>query len=420
MIKDKYYLKFFNKLRKLINLDVMYFAKAGFYGIIQQIIGVVSGLIVSYLFGHFVSKTTYGEYNLVLSVISLVTFFSIPGIDKALTQSISKSRDSSFIEALNIKLKFSLLGSLALVGFGIYYLQNHSFTIAKSIFLAAVFYPSLTSFSIYSAFLTAKRKFKALAITASISSVLFLIIIAGGIFIFSTTIGITLAYLLALILPAVGNYIYSLRFMIRKKSIDTDLSPYGIFLTIISILPWISGSLGNIILGTKLGPETLAIFAVADNFLISVQKNFMVFYKPVTAKLAAQTNKQHFETIKTHLFNLVSIGFALTLFLWLITPWLISFFFPTYSEAIKYGRLLSLALLPLPLTWTLSDMVVYQKQKKIQIFVCTIPPLLKICLYFLVIPIWKIDGLVAVFLLDRYLAPLILLPSLFMHKSIKN
>lgn len=420
MIKDKYNLNFFNKLSKLINLDVVYFAKAGFYGVIQQTIGVISGLVVSYLFGHYVSKTTYGEYNLILSVISLVTFFSLPGIDKALTQSISKSRDLSFIKALNIKLKFSILGSLALIGFGIYYLLNHNLIVAKGVFLAGVLYPLLFSFSIYSSFLTAKRKFKALAITASISSVLFLIIVAGGIFVLSTTIGITLAYLLAMIIPAIGGYIYSLRFIIKKSTVDADLSSYGIFLTIISVLPWISGSLGNVILGTKLGPETLAIFAVADNFLISVQKNFMVFYKPVTAKLAAQTNKQHLETIKIHFLNLISMGFVLTLFLWLITPFLISFFFPTYSEAIKYGRLLSLALLPLPLTWTLSDMVVYQKLKKTQIFICTVPPILKICLYFLVIPIWKIDGLVAVFLLDRYVTPLILLPSLFMYKSIEN
>lgn len=111
-------------LIKRLHLDLAYFAKGSFYSLIQQIIGVSCGLTVSYLFGHYVSKQVFGEYNLILSIVSLITFLSLPGIDNALTRSIGQGFDGSFKQALVSKIKFSLLGSVALVGIALYYLAH--------------------------------------------------------------------------------------------------------------------------------------------------------------------------------------------------------------------------------------------------------------------------------------------------------
>lgn len=157
----------------------------------------------------------------------------------------------------------------------------------------------------------------------------------------------------------------------------------------------------------------MALYAVASRFLTAVQKNFTVFYKPVTAKLASQSHKEHWHTIRIHGLKLLGIGCFLALALWLSTPLLIRFFFTRqYDEAIHLGQLLSLALIPLPFAWVLADMMIYEKRKKPQIFISIVPPLIKIFLYFILIPRFGLFGLVLITLLERYTDPLVPFMSL--------
>src|SRR3989344_7998050 len=82
--------------RKLFKLDIHYFASSSFYSLLQQIVGVTIGLIVSYIFGHYVTKLVFGEYNFILSTVSLLTFLSLPGINDALTQTVGRGFDRSY------------------------------------------------------------------------------------------------------------------------------------------------------------------------------------------------------------------------------------------------------------------------------------------------------------------------------------
>ena len=385
-----------------LQIDANYFAWGTFYTGMQQIIGVICGFIVSYLFGNFVSKTVYGEYNLVLSTISMITFLSLPGIDTALIPAVSHGHDKSFLKAVKTKMTFSILGSVTLLGFALYYFFSSKLVIAASLCLAAFIYPFLYSFSLTSAFLTAKRLFKTLTLLSSFSSVGFLLVCAISIFMFPTVFGLTSGYALGIIIPALIAFIYVQKFINKTSTLDPDLISYSSFLTLLSILPWISSYLGQIILGNTIGAQSLAVFAIANGFLASVQKSFIVFYKPITAKLAAQSGPQHFNTLRTHGIKFVCLGILLGAALWITVPFLITFLFRQYPEAIPYGQMLSLALIPLPLTWVLSDMMIYQKNKQIQIAVSIIPHFLKILFYIVLIPIYGIWGLVFVTLLDRY------------------
>ncbi len=409
-------LQFFgNKLQ----IDVNYFAWGTIYTGIQQVIGIICGFIVTYLFANFISKTVYGEYNLVLSILSIITFLSLPGIDTALIQSVGQGYEASFPNAVRMKIKFSFLGSVALLGFALFYFISAKITIATSLIFIALIYPFLYSFSLTTPFLTAKRLFRLLTKLSSLSSVGFLIISALSIFLFPTALGITAGYTLGLIVPGMLGFIYALRFINKSSHTDPDLVSYSSFLTLISVLPWISSYLGQIILGTSIGPQSLAVFSIANGFLASVQKSFIVFYKPITAKLAAQSSKQHLSTLRTHGLKFVTIGVLLSVGLWICVPLLIKYFFPLYPEAISYGQVLSLSLIPLPLTWVLSDMMIYQKSKKVQVVASSIPHLIKILLYVLLVPKYGIWGLVFVTLFDRYSSLIIYLYPLS-HKLLKK
>lgn len=410
----------FLKAKRITQLDLHYFLKSSSFALFQQIIGVTCGLAVSYLFGHFVSKEIFGEYNLVLSFFGLLTFLGLPDIDTPLIRSVSQGFDGSLKETVRLRLKLSRLGLPILLGLSVFYSFTHRLSVAVALLIGALLFPFINTYTGYPAFLTAKRKFLLLSTIGILSSLFFLISIAIGVFVMPTTSGLTLMYLIAIIIPALVAYIICNRFLLTNDRIDSNLAPYGTFLTLLSILPWISGNLGNIILGTFIGPESLAIFAVASRFLTAVQKNFVVFYKPVTAKLAAQSSYEHLQSVKLHALKLLFIGLFFSALLWISLPFLITFFFTQkYSDAIIYGRWLSLALIPMPITWVLTDIVIYQKRKKAQVIKSTVPNVIKIILYLIIIPVWKIEGLVFITLLDRYTEPIIPLISLLKssHKS---
>ena len=399
---NNYIFDVFLWIGEVLHLDMAYFARGSYYGALQQIIGLLSGFGVSYLFGHFVSKTVFGEYNLILSIVAMLTFFSLPGIDDALTQSVGKGHDASFQHALQKKLKFSQIGSIILLIIAVYYGVNRERGLAWGSVTAAIFYPYLNAFPLYINFLNVKKQFSKLAFISIASSLTFLGLMALVAISRATTLKLTLAYLTGITLPALIGYWYSLRFIKKKSVPDSRLVSYGSFLTVISVLPWISGNLGNVILGNTLGPEALAVFVVANRFLATVQKNFIVFYNPISAKLATQTDSGHYETLKIHLFKFILIGVGLFVALWISLPYLIRFFYPIYPEAVTYGKFLSFALIPLPITWVLHDIVLFQKRRNIQVLSSTLPQIIKIGLYIILIPVWKIDGLIAATLFERY------------------
>lgn len=395
------------KVQAKLNLDIAYFVRSAFWGGAQQVVGVVSGLIVSYLFGHFISKSLFGQYNLVISYISLFTFVSLPGIDTAMVRSVGLGYDASLPYAFTKKLKYSLIGVPLIFFLAIYYFNLKNPAVAATLLIVAFLFPFIHSFGIYTSFLTSKKKFRLLASTAIASSVFFVLTHALSILLAPSLLSLTVAYVLALVIPAMLGYRTSHAF-INTQKVDTHLLSYGKFLTLINILPWISGHIGNILLAHFIGIESLAIYSVASRLLISVQKNFIVFHKPVRAKLAQQSNQEHLRTLLSHSSKLLLIGFILAAGMWILTPYYVHFFFTdTYSEAIRYGQLLSLALIPMPLTWVLADMMVYQRKKKIQFYSATVSPILKIILYLVLIPKWQIGALVFILLLERYTDPLI-------------
>ncbi len=96
------------RTEKILNLDINYFLRGSLFGFLQQFIGIFCGLGVNYLLGHVLSKSAYGEYNLVLSILGMLTFLSLPGIDTALIQSVGQGYEAALLQSTKLKLKFSL------------------------------------------------------------------------------------------------------------------------------------------------------------------------------------------------------------------------------------------------------------------------------------------------------------------------
>ncbi len=392
------------KSQNLLNLDVKYFLKASTYSSIQQVIGVISGLIISYFFGHFASVELYGNYNYVITVVGFLTILALPGLNNYLIRSIGQKFDTSYLRGVKYKLIFSLIGIPIFIVIAVYNFINGQPSLGTAFILAGLFFPLLGPLQLFNEFFVAKKKFKEITFYSSLSSVLSIILLCFSIYFSGSLLVILLAYFLAIFIPTLLGFTGSTKYIDKTRKKDKDLLHMGLFVTGLSILPWTTSYLGLIIITILLGPELLAIFVVAHKLPLYIQKNLFVFHKPLTAKLASQTNKQHIKTIKKHSLKLILWGIGLAIPLYVLSPLIINFIFTQkYDTAIPLAQLLSLSVIPLPLTWLTEDILVFQKIKKPQLYAKFSINFIRIVLYFILIPIYKLYGLVVIYIFDRYI-----------------
>lgn len=392
-----------SKLKQSLGLDVGYFAKGTTFAFLQHAIGLAAGLLTSFTFGHFVSKTVFGEYNLVLSFLSLLTVISLPGIDSALTRSIAQGYKWSLILAVRTRLLLSIIGVPILLLAAIYYAQQDQWVVATTLLLSTPLFPFLYSFQSYQAQFVAQRQFDLLTFFSSISSILLAVLtLFAGIAIPGTK-ALIFAYLFSIIVPAfIGFLVAKPRTSPSRR--DSDLVPYGLFLTVNSAFPWVVGHAGGILLANTLGVGELAIFSAASKLPSALQKSYATLSKTITAKIAGESTHGQKQIISRHWWKLIILGFVFFIPLWIASPIVIRFLFPHgYGEAATYAQWLSTMFIPLPLSWALSDVIIYQKQKRAQIIINTVPSVIKLIGYFIVIPWLHTPGLVALVIFDDYL-----------------
>lgn len=404
-----------------LGVDADYFVRGGIYGFIQQGVGLICGLVIVYAFGHFVSPAVFGEYNLMLSIISLLAVVSLPGMSMAVLQSVGQSYDRSLVGAVRMRLKWSFMGVPILLGLAYYYQQKGSDVMPALMVLTAVFFPLIYPFSTTQSYFVAKKRFDLQALFAAISSIITAVLVGGAIIIKQNLFWAMLGYFIGTTLPTIVSFWMAKSLVAKESKTDPDLLNYGYFLTGLQILPLATAHLSNILLAVWLGVGQLAIFSVASKFPGIVQKNFDVFYKPVTAKLAGQTIKQHYRTLARHVIKFVVLGATMFAVTWLLLPILIKIFFSQeYRGVINYARWYALSLLFLPVGWFLNDVIMFQKRRHSIMFLQTVLPLVRLVSYFVVIPRWQIGGLIAIILTERMAATVYSAVAILLTPARKN
>lgn len=387
-----------------LGIDADYFLKGSFYNTIQQLVGLACGLAITYAFGHFASKSLFGEYNLVLSIVGLISIVTLPGMAVAVLRSTGEGFDSSLNRGVKARFFWSFLGIPLLLFASFYYKRQGSDVLPSLLILSAAFFPWLYAFQTTLLFFIAKKRFDLQALFTSLSSMLTATLVTSALW-FNGTLGwILVGYFIGLVAPSLLSFKQAQSLAKKQKGLDRDLLPYGYFLTGVQLLPLASNYLGSILVAQFLGVSQLAVFTIATKFPGVVQKSFDVFFKPITAKLAAQSKKEHAQTLSRHLAKFGLFGILLFLPLWLLTPWLIQTLVgPQYLDAVAFSRLYAFSLLPLPLIWLLGDVVNFQKLKKPIFVLNTAFPAGRLLAYFLVISRWQITGLIAIMLAERFL-----------------
>jgi len=387
--------KIYQLLRWLQNYtktDMVYVAKGSFWFILGRIFAFLASFFILLAFAWFATKEVFGAYQYIISIASMISLILLPGLDTALVRSVAKGKEKTFFLCEKEKLKFGFFALLIFFAISIWYFFRNNLELAISFFFAGIFLPLLAIFSLYLSFWYGKKRFD----------------LQNKYFVFHNFLGALILILFIIFKPEIPSVIFGYFFgytfstflfwFLTRKRINKNTQEekeaisYGKHLTIMYIPGTISGHLDKVILWQFLGTVQVAIYSYALR-VVERLTELLPFSTLAFPKMAEKNLKE--ENIKKSIFDkflkLFLISIPLAIFYILFSPFLFKIFFPAYQESISYSQVLALILIFSPFNFLATTFLAEAKKRELYILNFA-PQILKIALFFILIPLFGIWG----------------------------
>ncbi len=349
--KTKLY-KLLRKSEKYTKTDMVYLAKGGFWLSLGQFVSTAAAFLLAVAFANLLPKETYGTYKYILSLMGILSIFSLPGVNTAITQAIARGYEGSFYQAFKVKLKWGALGSAAALIMAIYYWLRANSDLSIPLFLTAIFMPLMQASQIYPSLLIGRKLFNwqtKFSIIARLSSLGIMIL---ALFLTDNLIWVIAAYLLSNTLINTGLYILTKIKFKPNKNVDPQIISYGKHLSVINIIGVVASYLDKLLVFHYLGPVELAIYSFAASPINQIKSAFKNIPTLVMPKLAQRSFKEIDAVLFRRLLKLFLLGGFITLFYILIAPYFYKIFFPKYLDSVLFSQLLAITIaLRLPISF---------------------------------------------------------------------
>jgi len=401
MNKNSIY-KFLRKSQKFTGTDNIYIAKYGSYLTIGNIISTIASFLLAMAFARLLPKETYGQYKYILSIVAILSIFSLQGMNKAIIQGVAKGFDGVLKKGFKAKLKWSLLGSVASIGIAIYFWLQGNIEFTISFLIIATFLPLFKSGEIYQFYLSGKKMFGKKVSYTVLTQLLSTAFLLLTLFLTTNLIILILVYFLSY--SALRNLFLFLTIKKTKlnKLEDPGTISYGKHLSLMSILGIISQQIDKILLFSLLGPIQLAIYSFAVLPIQYIRAPLQNIQELAFPKLSARSKQEIKKTLPKKLIKSVLLILPMIIIYIVIAPYFYKIFFPQYTDSIFYSRLFSITLLVFPISMMQLSLLAQRKTKdlyKINIIL----PIIQILLFVVLIPLYGILGVIIALLLSQAL-----------------
>jgi len=412
-------------LQSYFKIDLFYLIRGEFWLMLGKIINMGAAFCLALAWANWIEQNIYGNYQYILSLVGIISIFSLPEIGASVTQAVARGLEGSFLTGFKAQLKWGLLASLSALGIGAYYWLQGNENLPLAFLAIAVFLPLFNAALIYGDFLMGRKLFNIQVRYDSTTQIIAAGIMIGTLFLIKKFLFnlpnfiIILLIITVYFLSRTGLRLFfflrtKIKFSPNKKE-DPKTITYGKHLTLAEVIGNLANNLDKILLFHYLGAVELAIYS----FAILIPKQIDVFLKHLGALAFPKFSLRPIEEIKKTLLQ--KIGY-LTIFISLsvlvyiaIAPFVYQIFFPQYVASIPYSRLYALSIIPL--CFSFINSVFRAKMMTKQIYqIKIIVPLFRGGLFLTLIPLYGIWGAVLALLGARTFSALLML---FLYRKIK-
>jgi len=400
---------FYNTLHwseKYTKTDMVYLTTGGFWVVLSQIVAAASSFCLSLAFANLLPKEVYGTYRFIISVFSVLTISTLAGMSVAVTRAVAQGNEGSYALAVKTKMKWGLLGSLASLGLGGYYLIYHNPLLASAFFLVAFFLPVMDPFNLYDAFLSGRKLFKFSAFYNSLDQIFATACLVGTMFLTKNVLIIIVVFFASW---TVGNFtIY--RIILKKfkpnKLVDQDTISYGKHLSVMQIINSIASYFDVLLVFHYLGAAQLAIYS----FAIAPPEQLKGLLKTLESLLLPKFSQRTNEEIKATLMEkIIKFGLVIavmTAFYILIAPFAFKLFYPQYAASVFYSQIFAISLIAA--VGILPRVNLESQAAKRELYIYnTLSPIIQIALLFFMIYFYGLLGAILARVIGRFINTLV-------------
>lgn len=386
-------LKTLRYTEKYTKTDMVYLTKSSFWTNLNFVVSSALALLLSIGLANYLPKETYGTYQYILSLASIFTAFSLTGANFAVTQSVARGFESSFVESIKPQIKWGLLSSLlSLVG-AFYYALNDSLVLAICLILIGISLPIVNTSNTYVAFFTGKKDFRKIFYYNNAFNLTYTILLFTTVILTQNIVYIIFVYSLLTSSINLILLLKSIKFSNQNSEVDQDLIPYSKHLSVMNIISTVVGKIDSVLVFHYLGAANLAIYSIAKLVPEKIGGSLKSFGTIAYPKFSTKEKHEIQSTIvsKTTMYIITALCFSLLYII--IAPVFFKLFFPKYTESILYSQIFSLSLITSAASLPTYAMI-SQKLKKGLYTLHIISPILQLGIMFIMLYSGGLWGLI--------------------------
>lgn len=394
--------------------DASYFLSSGFWLNANSGVTLLLSFGISIAYANFLPKETYGTYQYLLSLFSIISAFTLSGMNAAITRAVARGYEGSLRASLAPQLKWNAVSTFISFGFAGYYLFQGNVVLSLGSLCIAIAVPLITAFNSYAAFLTGKKSFHTLFIYSSLSSVAYYSCMFVTIVYFPSALTLIFVNLFVTALGAVILYAKTIRTFKPAPETDPDLLTYGKHLTVMNTFGTVVGQLDNILVFHFLGPVQLATYS----FATLIPEKLSGFLKNLTNSALPRFAEQRFTNVRSKLWKstlflgiLVLLGIAAYI---VIAPVFFGYIYPRYLDAVSYSQLFSLTLFAALGNYVGASLLAHRRIRRLYAL-NTLTPIVQLVFQVIGILGWGLWGLVIGRVLTTLFFVLLSLPLVWLE-----
>ncbi|MCB9811691.1 oligosaccharide flippase family protein [Candidatus Nomurabacteria bacterium] len=390
-----------------------YLFHGGSWLLSNQIVNFVFSLLLVWVFANLLSQAVYGQYRFLITMMSLFTLASLPGMGTAIVRAVARGNAGIIPEATRTRLRWGILGSLCSLVVAGYYFFAGDTTLGSLFLLIALFVPFYESFTVAQNYYNGRKNYRSYTIVSVIRYATIITATTAAVLLHGQLFVIVAAYIGSTSLINFLIYIYLVRTSHWETSNDTETIPYGKKLTGTSVLSAISAHLDKVMLWYFAGPVQVAMYTISMSLPKEITSALNNVGKLALPKMASRDKHALRESLLRKFFVFFIATIPIYIAYIVMAPLLFKLFLPQYLNTLHFSQLAALLILfsPLVLFTQYFNATMHVRALYIMEF---IQPTVSITLYCTLIPAYGVLGAVLAFV-GKQFASLIMLLFFFVR-----
>lgn len=372
---------FYDFLSAKLNLDIRYLISNGNWVSLRFFVLSLSGFLLSLFFAKLGSKELLGQYQLTLSIMSIVSFCSFLGLSASAFEAVVHGRDAGIFRASKLIFLFSLLGVPIIVSIGIFYVVfRQEVVLGEALIFSGFLFPFFYALSIWSVYYEGKALFKESSVRIIVLNIILAIFLIVGIALKLNAFWLVGLFLIINI-TFQGAFFLEFSQKIKNKDNNSIDTKFGVAVSFQRFASGLSSNIPPIAISFLFGIELLAVYYIAYYIIGAIASFFGSLIALYVPALFRKIKLDHRSVLLNTLLAGISVWAIFIIFLKLF---FVEIYGEGYYDSLKLAYGISFLLLFIPLHTYLVSFFSIRKKNSFLVAVFCIANMVGLLVFYLV------------------------------------